>query len=65
MPLDLGLEDFPERIVEIFGDVPAGIVRLHFGEVADVADVIAGPVLFRYLQLPTKIIHDLGTDQSG
>src|SRR5260370_36539090 len=33
--------NFGKDIVQRLGDVPVGIMRLHFGQIADVTDVIA------------------------
>jgi hypothetical protein len=43
--LDGRFVDFAEDVVEGFGDVPAGVVDFHLGQVADVADVVASAVL--------------------
>ena len=36
-----GPVNFGKDIVQRLGDVPVGIMRLHFGQIADVTDVIA------------------------
>jgi hypothetical protein len=40
-----GLKNVFEDVVKGFGDVPGGVVSLHFGEVADVADVVTLAIL--------------------
>ena len=44
-PLLPRLHDLPDRFLEALGDIPAGVVRLHFPQVAVVADVVADAVL--------------------
>lgn len=43
--------DFLKNTIKIFSDVPAWVMGLHLGEVADVADVIALAILVHVLPL--------------
>ena len=49
-----GIVNFSEGGGQILGDVPAGIMRFHFGEVGDVTDVVASTVL-----LDVFVVHFL------
>lgn len=53
-----GQINFAKDVGQRLGDVPAGIVRLHFGKIADVADVVAGAVLIHVF-----VIHFLAAQR--
>ena len=44
------LDNLPDGFLEGDGDIPTGIVAAHFGEVGDVADVVADPVFVEILK---------------
>ena len=45
-----GLDDLLDGVLEGDGDVPGGVVLAHFGEVGDVADVVADAVFLEVLK---------------
>ena len=58
--LDSSLVNFAENMFKAFRYVPARVMRFHFGEVADVADMVAGTALVEIF-----IVHFLSTAFCG
>ena len=64
LSFDPRIVDFDESGLQIFRDAPAGKVRLHFVEVRDVADVVAGSVLI-YVFVIHRLPGDRGDQVEG